>query len=249
LRLWKSTNVAADGPNVVVTADAAFADDLARLVRGLPKSLKQEYIDNVVSNNFKQLALAMHGYNDVNNVMPGDVGPGDGAPAMSWRVQILPHIEQENLYRQLDHTKSWDNPANLKALQAMEMPKVFEHPGRPAPKGHTYFRIFTLPKGAKGIDRPLFKEGERGPSITNILDGTSNTFMIVEAGEAVPWYKPDVLPYDGKLPLPQLGDKDADAFVAAFCDGSVRKLKRKLDEKTLRALITPAGGEPVEPPE
>ena len=69
--------------------------------------------------------------------------------------------------------------------------------------------------------------------------------MIVEAGEAVPWYKPDVLAYDGKLPLPQLGDKDAETFWVVFADGSVRKIKRKLDEKTLRALITINGNEVV----
>jgi hypothetical protein len=70
--------------------------------------------------------------------------------------------------------------------------------------------------------------------------------MIVEAGEAVPWYKPDVLAYDGKLPLPPLGDKEADTFFAAFCDGSVRKFKTsKLAEKTLRALITIDGGEVI----
>ena len=70
--------------------------------------------------------------------------------------------------------------------------------------------------------------------------------MIVEAGEAVPWYKPDVLAYDGQLPLPQLGDKSADSFLAAFGDGSTRILKpSKLGEKTLRALITPQGGEVV----
>jgi hypothetical protein len=70
--------------------------------------------------------------------------------------------------------------------------------------------------------------------------------MIVEAGEAVPWYKPDVLGYDGVLPLPQLGDKAADRFLAAMGDGSVRVLKpSKLDEKTLRALITIQGGEVI----
>jgi hypothetical protein len=249
LRLWKSTNVTVDGANVVTTAEVAFADDLAKFVAALPKSIKEEAINTTVSNNLKQLALGMINYSDTNNgVMPGDVAPGNDAPAMSWRVQILPYIEQDNLYRQLDPKKPWDDPANLKVLEAAEMPKVFEHPGRKAPKGHTYYRVFAMPKDAKGEDRPLFKEGERGPRYpAAIPDGTSDTFLVVEAGEAVPWYKPDVLAYDGKLPLPQLGAKDADLFLAAFCDGSVRKFKpSKLGEKTLRALITPGGGEVIE---
>ena len=80
-----------------------------------------------------------------------------------------------------------------------------------------------------------------------MTDGLSNTLMIVEAGEAVPWYKPDVLAYDGKLPLPQLGAKDADRFLAVMGDGSVREFRpSKLGEKSLRALITINGGEVVE---
>lgn len=247
VRLWKSTNVAADGSNVVVTAEAPVADDLAKLVAVLPKSLKAQAIDATVSSNMKQLALAMHNYHDAIGQFPGDVAPGDKPLDWSWRVQILPYIEQDNLYKNLDLTKQWVAPENLKVLESVKMPKVFEHPGRPAPKGHTYFRILSFPKGAKGTEHPLFTEGELGPKIGDITDGTSNTFMIVEAEEAVPWYKADVLAYDGKLPLPALGGKDADEFRVAFCDGSVRKLQpSKLGEKTLRALITRAGGEVIE---
>jgi hypothetical protein len=248
VEVMKGAKVTVDGSNVVVAADVPFADDLEKLVAALPKSLKEYILETTALNNLKQLGIGMHNYNDATGKLPGDVGPGDKAPAMSWRVQILPFIEQDNLAKQLDLTKPWDDPANLKILQEAEMPKVFEHPGRPAPKGHTYYRIFSLPKNAKAklYDWPLFKEGERGPTIPRIIDGTSNTFMIVEAGEAVPWYKPDVLAYDGKLPLPQLGDKNADVFLVVFCDGSVRKFKpSKLSEKTLRALITPAGDETI----
>jgi hypothetical protein len=246
LKVWKNTNVTSEGSNVVVAADVPFADDLAKLVAVLPKSIKADAEEMTTKNNLKQLGLGMHNYHDTFGSLPSDVTLGDKPLAWSWRVQMLPFIEQDQLYKQLDHTKPWDDPANLKLLQGFTMPKVFERPGRPAPKGHTYFRVFTLPKDAKGTDQPLFKEGQRGLMLPHIIDGTSNTFMIVEAGEAVPWYKPDVLAYDGKLPLPQLGAKDADAFFAAFCDGSVKKLKpSKLGEKTLRALITVNGGEVV----
>jgi hypothetical protein len=239
----KNGKVSVDGSNAVVSAELAFADDIPKIVATLPKSLKSSIIETTTSNNLKQLGIAMHNFHDANGFLPGDVGPDN--KAMSWRVLILPYVEQDNLYKQLDPNKPWNDPANLKALEEMEMPKVFEHPGRPAPKGHTYFRIFTLPAKAKGTDRPLFTENARGPRLTDIADGTANTFMIVEAAEAVPWYKPDVLAYDGKLPLPQLGGKDAEVFWVAFCDGSVRKIKTKLDEKTLRALITTRGNEVI----
>ena len=106
-----------------------------------------------------------------------------------------------------------------------------------------------MPKNAKTNVAPFFKEGVRGPKFSEITDGLSNTLMVVEAGEAVPWYKPDVLAYDGKLPLPPLGDKERARLLVVMGDGSVRTFRpSKLGEKTLRALITINGGEVVDLP-
>ena len=250
IAVLKATKVEANGVDVFATGDLPHQDAVAKLAAALPKSYAAAANSARGLNNLKQLALGMYNYESAMGVFPSDVYPfGDKPSAWSWRVQILPYLEQDNLYKVLDLTKSWDDPANLKKLEEMEMPKVFEIPGRPAPKGHTYFRIFTLPKGAKGTDRPLLTEGQKGPRVTEITDGTSNTFMIVEAGEAVPWYKPDVLAFDGKLPLPQLGDKGADKFIAAMGDGSVRVLRpSKVGEMTLRALVTIQGGEIINLP-
>jgi hypothetical protein len=244
----KAAKVETEGANVFATADVPYQDAVAKLAASLPKEYAATVSSTKGLNNLKELGIAMHNFHDTTQTLPSDVLPvgGQNPPVWSWRVQILPYIEQDNLYKQLDMTKAWDDPANLKKLEAMDMPKVFEHPGRPAQKGHTYFRAFTKPKDAKGNDRPLLIEGRRGPRLVDITDGTSNTLMVVEAGEAVPWYKPDVLAYDGNLPLPQLGEKGADRFLALFCDGSARTLRpSKLGEKTLRALITPQGGEVV----
>ena len=246
----KEATVTSAGTEVTATAEVPFADDLAKFVAAMPKQLVSRRDERTAINNLKQLALAMHNFNDANGRLPGDVMMmGDKTTAWSWRVQILPYVEQDAIYRQLDFTKSWDDPVNQKLLEGLEMPKIFELPGREAPKGHTYYRIFSLPKNSKATVSPFFKEGERGPSLVAISDGTSNTFMIVEAGEAVPWYKPDVLAYDGKLPLPAIGDPDADRLIVAFGDGSVRSFRpSKLSETTIRALITTNGGEVVEVP-
>jgi hypothetical protein len=251
ITVLKAAKIESEGTNVFATAELPYADAVAKLAAALPKEYTAAVNSAKGQNNLKQLALGMYNFESAYGAFPGDVLPGDApnARAWSWRVQILPFVEQENLYKQLDFTKAWNDPANLKKLEAMEMPKVFEIPGRPAPKGHTYFRVFTKPWNAKGNERPWLVEGLRGPRIAAITDGTSNTFMIVEAGEAVPWYKPDVLGYDGVLPLPQLGDKTADRFIASMADGSVRVLKpSKVGEKTLRALITLSGGEVIDLP-
>jgi hypothetical protein len=249
LGVLKSVKVAPVGTNVVASADVPFAEDLAKLVAVLPKDFGKFQTNAEATNNLKQLAIALHNLHDVHGIIPGDAGTGPKEIPWSWRVQALPFIEQNPLFVQLDTKMPWDDPRNLKVLEAAEMPKVFEHPGRPAPKGHTYFRVFSLPKNAKGAERPFFKEGQRGPKFAEVTDGLSNTFMIVEAEEAVPWYKPDVLAYDGKLPLPPLGAKGADKFLAVMGDGSVQVFRpSKLGEKTLRALITINGGEVFELP-
>ncbi|HEX4612391.1 MAG TPA: DUF1559 domain-containing protein [Urbifossiella sp.] len=241
--LLRSAKVEVKDATVVATADGPADAAIGKLVLALPKQVAVARRNIEAQNNLKQILLAFHNYHDTYATLPGDVGP-DRKTAWSWRVQILPFIEQTQIYNQLNHQLSWDHPQNKAILEKAEMPKVFEVPGRPAAKGHTYWQSFTLPKKTRPMGgRPLLVEGERGPTFASITDGTSNTFAVVEAGESVPWYAPDVLPYDGKMPLPQLGAKGGDGFLAGMVDGSVRFVPAKTDEATLRAAITRDGGE------
>ena len=188
---------------------------------------------------------------DAYGQFPGDVGwfAGEKNPPISWRVSILPFIEQDNLYKQLIPGQPWNDEANLKILAAAEMPKVFEHPAGPHPRTTPTSASSPCPRTPRGPSGLSFRKVCRGPKFAEVTDGLSNTLMIVEAEEAVPWYKPDIFAYDGKLPLPKLGAKDADSFLAALGDGSVRAFKpSKLGEKMLRALITINGGEVFELP-
>ena len=63
--------------------------------------------------------------------------------------------------------------------------------------------------------------------------------MIVEAGEPVPWTKPDDLPYDAKMPLPKLGRLSDDGFFAAFTvqGARVQFIPKSTTEKKLRSMI------------
>ena len=74
----------------------------------------------------------------------------------------------------------------------------------------------------------------------------SNTILCVEAGadKAVPWTKPEDLPFDPEKPLAALGKVSPKGFIAAFFDGTCEQLK--VDNKTLKALITPDGGEVID---
>jgi hypothetical protein len=196
-------------------------------------------------NNLKQIALAMHNYNDAyQGKLPAHaIYSKDGkTPLLSWRVAILPFIEQDNLYRQFKLDEPWDSEHNKKLIPLM--PKVYVAQSAPPTRepGMTYYQVFV------GGGAP-WERSSKQPSIPRtFVDGTSNTIMVAEAGEAVIWTKPDDLFYDPQKPLPKLGNVwNRLGFTVAMADGSVRLVRPTVTEKTLRAAITAAGQEILGP--
>src|SRR4029077_885 len=190
-------------------------------------------------NNLKQIALAMHNFHDATGAFPTPAITGkDGKPLLSWRVAILPYIEQAALYNRFKLDEPWDSLHNKAILQ--EMPPTYLCPSRTKAEPYTTsYRVFMGP-GA------LF-EKDKGTSIAAITDGTSNTLMVVESKEAVPWTKPDELSFDPKA-KPSLfgaGSPHPGGFNAAFADGSVRFITNAVSLNVFRAFITRAGSEVV----
>jgi hypothetical protein len=114
----------------------------------------------------------------------------------------------------------------------------------------TLIQSIVGPENMAFMERVPARDGSRGRPITAIYDGTSNTLMVVEAAEAVPWTKPADVEFDGDA-VPKLGDRFGgrygDGFIGALADGSVWFFPaKKLDPATLKALITPRGGEVID---
>jgi hypothetical protein len=187
------------------------------------------------ANNLKQIGLALHNYHDVNlRLPPAAICDKDGKPLLSWRVAILPYIEQEALYKRFKLDEPWDSEHNKKLAEVRI--KAYEVPGlQGLPPGMTHYR--ALVGGGATF------ELTEGVKFAQVKDGLSNTIMVVEAKDGVPWTKPDDLTYSPEK-LPEIG-YFKDGFNALFGDGSVRWIKRGIDPKTLHALITRAGGEPI----
>jgi len=104
-------------------------------------------------NNLKQIGLAIHNYESAYNVFPFGKGPSyPGAAAYArWSLhsQILPFIEQENLYRSIDFKfapetpgmggvinfmPAWQNPGRVNATQCRTRIKTFLCPADDAPE-------------------------------------------------------------------------------------------------------------------
>src|SRR5262249_3028789 len=141
------------------------------------------------------------------------------------------------LYNEFRLDEPWDSPHNKKLLE--KMPEVYAPvTGKTKQPYSTYYQVFTGPG-------TVF-DGKEKIRIPDILDGTSNTILLVEAGEAVPWTKPRDLPYDPRKDLPKLGGLFPDGFHIALCDGSVRWVTRRFNRAQFRLAITRADGQPVD---
>jgi hypothetical protein len=136
----------------------------------------------VAENHLKQIGLAMENYQDSGDGHLPQAHPDPlvkPETKLSWRVAILPYIEQDNLWRQFRQDEPWDSPHNKTLLTPM--PYIFAHPKHPEDneKGLTYFRVFT------GVHTPFPPGGPMSLQSITAGDGTSNTILVVEAAEPV----------------------------------------------------------------
>ncbi len=90
------------------------------------------------TNNMKQIMLAMHNYHSANNSLPRDITDKNGKPLLSWRVAILPYIEQNELYQKFKQDEPWDSPHNKELLKEMPIPFKCPSLGKTVPFTTTY---------------------------------------------------------------------------------------------------------------
>lgn len=192
-------------------------------------------------NNLKQLALSAHNFESAfKRLPPGGTVNAEGQQLLSWRVYMLPYLEQQGLYDQFHFDEPWDSEHNLKLLD--QMPEVFRSPASNAPPNMTVYRGIG---GSDGVFR-LASPGDdwKGTRFGDFQDGMSNTILIVETSDslAVPWTQPDP-GFDPDVDdLYGLMGNTQGGFLAAMADGSVRLISFNVDWETIRNAMKMADG-------
>src|SRR5262245_11913758 len=125
------------------------AEDQPRAGKALPAARPADPLDDAlrrvqVRRRLKTIGLALHNYHDAQGYLPPPASLGkDGKALLSWRVAILPYVEQDNLYRQFRLDEPWDSPHNKKLIA--RMPAVFGPAGQGAAAGRTAFQYIVGP--------------------------------------------------------------------------------------------------------
>lgn len=236
--VMQSTKVVRDGRKVTLHAagDGVSVATITALLLPAMQQAREAARRAQGQNNIKQIMLALHNYHDANGNFPPAVllGP-DGKTKYSWRVAILPYMDQHELYEAYDRNEPWDGPNNRKLLE--QIPGTLRSPKEPQGSVNTsYFALIS--------EHTVFGNTPgKGRNISNITDGTSNTLMVFETKRNTPWTKPEDIPYSADDPLPQFGGLHEGGFQAGLADGSVRFVSKNIDMTLLRQLITCDGGE------
>jgi type II secretory pathway pseudopilin PulG len=131
------------------------------------------------SNNLKQLAIAIHNYNGTNNRMP----PGEDGNHFSGLVYLLSYIEQDNLFKGIDLTKSPDHANNSTSRSALIKNFMSPLDGAAPPddkSGPTsYFLVAGSKHSLEDNDGAFYRDSAN--RLANFTDGTSNTMMTLES--------------------------------------------------------------------
>jgi hypothetical protein len=215
--------------------------------------------------NYAQIGMALQNHHDTHKAFPSGTVPNPGLPPerrLSWYVELLPFLEQRELYQRFDRAKGWEDTANEQAIRQVVLvylcPASPNQPveGRPAPAHYVGIAGVGLDAAELPVTDPrsgVFGH-DRQVCQKDIKDGASNTMWLVgTASQNGPWAAggpgtvrplvPSLAPYCG--PNRPFGGIHPDVVHVGMADGSVRSLRETIRPAVFEALATIAGGEKI----
>ena len=199
-------------------------------------------------NNLSQIENALNAYAAQHGTyQPPIVYDAKGKPMHSWRVLILEQLGEHDLQARYNFDEPWDSTNNV-ALLGGRCPRVYISPAISNSRSNAETNYFLV-TGSGTIFPP---SGPLGPQ--DLSDGAGNTLLVFEAENTIiEWTKP--VDIDFRKMNPRIGNSGPNSIggnhdggaTAVFADGTPAWLPDEIPPATLDTLISPAGGEPVDP--
>ncbi len=208
-----------DGAVVKVAVDAD--EKLIRAMGEWVAQAQQQAKKVQRMNNVRQMMLAALNYESVHRQFPYQALENQ-SNELSWRVRVLPYLEENAMFSQMDLSKGPGEEPN--AQFADQMPEVYGEDGKLA-------KVVWVQSKADRFAR--------------ITDGSSNTIALIETDKGFPWLENSSMTQAAILEMVE-GMPKGKQFIVAMYDGSVRTMDSSIDKETLRKLLDPQDGEEVD---
>ena len=189
--------------------------------------------------NLRAVAQAVLAYTMDKGHLPTDIlDAKTKKPLLSWRVAILPYMEQRAVHKLIKLDEPWDSENNKRLGQAKF--KVYAAGITEEGVGQLGMTLFKRFSGAHTLHQP-----GTDVDVMKTPDGRPMTLLLAEVGDPVPWIKPDdpVLepadannPFAPKTPAPWTGPY-SNVINVAFADGLAFSLKPDLPRAQINSLI------------
>ena len=197
--------------------------------------------------NIEKIAAALNAYAaDHGTYPPPYTKDASGMPLHSWRVLILPYLGKDDIYNNFDLSVAWNMGNNLNVAY-QNVPVVFQHPNRNS-AGLYNESAYYLITGTGTLFPPT---GPLGPD--SFADDPSQTILVTEAMPLTTsgvWTEPvdlDNSLLQGTIGVTrsELGGVLDDGVIIVTVDERAHYLDTSTPPATVKALITPRGGEPL----
>jgi hypothetical protein len=200
---------------------------------GLPAEAVGSSALGLLNNNLLQISWSIWSYHETYHSFPDDIRDGQGKPLLSWRVRLLPFLENDPLYKEFKLDEPWDGPHNrelIKSIPPLYVHVWFYDPSNP---GRTHVLAPRAADTFFGVGEPRRAEDIRNPLVIMVME--------VDRDHGTIWTKPDDFKYDPTHPGKALGRFRA----VALADKTVRSVPESADPDLLRCLFSIQAKAPI----
>ncbi len=200
--------------------------------------------------NLERISAALAAYaSDHGTYPPAIIRDSAGTPMHSWRVLLLPYLNQNDLHNRYDFNKPWNAPEN--SLLQAEIPDVyFAQSSLGGTTSEATYQLVTGPNTLNPTSGPLSPNGYTDdPAKTAlVVEGFGGVNNLVPTGS---WLEPTELEISkmtgqiGAKPGVEIGGVTEGGVAIATADGRVHFLDQNMTPDVVLAILTANGSEPL----